>query len=84
MQIYRLARGSGGSREGRGASRAPFRNRLYAEASNCWVNFQVGGSRSAGGDEPTPGRVVAGPEAPEGAPSRPEPSKGARSGREQS
>ena len=73
-----------GSREGRGASRAPFRNRLYAEASNRWGNFQAGGTRGAGGNEPTPRRVVAGPGTPEGASPRAEPSKGTRSGREQS
>ena len=81
--IPRLQRATG-SREGRGASRAPFRNRLYAEASNRRGNLQAGGTCGAGGNEPTPRRVVAGPEAPEGAASRAEPSKGTRSGREQS
>ena len=73
-----------GSREDRGASRAPFRNRLYAEISNRWVNLCVGSSRSAQRDDVTPGQVVAGPEASEGMPPRVELPNVARPGREQS
>lgn len=44
----------------------------------------MGSSRSARRDEVTPGQVVAGPETPEGASSRPEPLNETRSGREPS